>query len=241
SVAVQGDGKIVVGGDGYLSGDKVAVIIRLLGNGSLDATFNIDGMYEQSLHVGWIEEIALGPNGSIVAVGTARPENQTGDFAVLKVAADGAPDANFGDNGMVTVNFSGHQDIARSLLLYANGKILVAGSAGMGMHNDFALTRIIGQSPAIGAPGRFGRPTDVMFVNPSTTPNPRENLLSSSGQLQTAPQPQGEAQVHSAASGSVKSPAPRAASSSRNASVHDSLFALFGEDEHDALIAAHLR
>ncbi|MBJ7353552.1 MAG: delta-60 repeat domain-containing protein [Thermoleophilaceae bacterium] len=75
SIAVQPDGKILVGGTaGYSSGGSpYAIVLRLLPNGVLDTSFGGDGIYLYgSSHAGdidGVESIKLQADGKIVAVG----------------------------------------------------------------------------------------------------------------------------------------------------------------------------
>ena len=143
AVVVQSDGSIVGAGEG--------VVVRVLSNGSPDATFSVDGVAEWTGSPGYHEfrDLTLGPNGTIVAAGYA---NTGKDFAVVRVKSDGAFDQDFGVDGMVKIDFGlfGYSnDQATSVLSYANGKILVSGVA----NGDFALARIDG-TPTLGKPGK---------------------------------------------------------------------------------------
>jgi len=75
ALAIQSDGKIVVGGESTPTVDEFPddfAIVRYSMDGSLDPTFAGDGVMVQSFHNGdWIEDMALQANGKIVAVGAA--------------------------------------------------------------------------------------------------------------------------------------------------------------------------
>jgi uncharacterized delta-60 repeat protein len=83
-VAIQGDGKVVVGGGG---GADFAVA-RYNPNGSLDTSFSGDGKQTTGVgepnQFGGAHGVALQGDGKIVAVGTGRGPTQTDDFAIVR-------------------------------------------------------------------------------------------------------------------------------------------------------------
>lgn len=125
-IAVQADGKIVVVGDQGINNSSYGVMaMRLNADGSVDTTFGTLGIYVQmqtGLHAG---SVAVQPDGKIVIGGN----NGVGDFTVIRLTADGAPDPNFGINGMAFTE-SGY-DYQQSMVLQPDGKILLAGSGNL--------------------------------------------------------------------------------------------------------------
>jgi uncharacterized delta-60 repeat protein len=84
--------------------------------------------------------VAVQRDGKVVAVGQST--QNYGDFAVMRVGRDGAPDTTFGSAGLVSTQVGTGADVAQAVALQADGKILVAGSSvvsGSGL--DFALVR----------------------------------------------------------------------------------------------------
>jgi uncharacterized delta-60 repeat protein len=111
-LAIQADGKIVVGGyEGY---EDTGMLVRYNADGTLDTTFGGDGGVETSI----LTEVALQADGKIVA---------TGYGSVLRYNADGTPDMTFGGDGAVTADFA-----TRALTIQPDGKIVVAGGSGDG-------------------------------------------------------------------------------------------------------------
>ncbi len=162
SVAVQSDGSIVgAGGAHALQGNDFRLVLaRVLPNGTPDATFNIDGVCDVTLPasgIGQLTDVVLGPNGTLVASGFIQANNAT-DFAVVRVGTDGALDQNFGVDGIVKIDFGNSEDWATSVLTYANGKILVTGTA----NGNFAIARINGAG-VLGNPPGLVRP-DGLFL-----------------------------------------------------------------------------
>lgn len=67
---------------------------------------------------------------------------QSLDFGLVQLKQDGSVDEQFGTNGISTTAFGSGQDIARSLTVQPDGKILVAGYTDKGNNNyDFAVAR----------------------------------------------------------------------------------------------------
>ncbi|MEH2208188.1 MAG: putative Ig domain-containing protein [Nostoc sp.] len=128
SIALQDDGKILVAG---VSNNNFAVV-RYNSNGSLDTSFGTAGTLINNLGSTDIAySIALQDDGKILLVGVSN-----NNFAVVRYNSNGSLDTNFGTAGKVITNLGG-TDIAYSVSVQANGKIIVAGSSS----NNFALVR----------------------------------------------------------------------------------------------------
>lgn len=139
SLAVQPDGKIIVGGSGSLGpGQNGFFIGRFNVDGSTDAPFGNGGGY---VTLGFatgnaqLEKLALRPDGRIVAVGYAANTSGGADFAVAALNSDGSPDQSFG-GGQVTARINGG-DALYSFIIQPDGKILAAGFSG----NQVAILR----------------------------------------------------------------------------------------------------
>jgi uncharacterized delta-60 repeat protein len=133
SLLLEPDGKILVAGtiispDGLLGDWAIA---RLTKNGTLDAgfgtageaVFNFDGGFDV------LSSLAVLPDGKILGAGTNFNVNsaQT-DFAVARLNANGTLDSKFGTNGETAIDFKGDFDTLQSMVVLADGKILLAGS-----------------------------------------------------------------------------------------------------------------
>ncbi|PYP90004.1 MAG: hypothetical protein DMF61_02040 [Blastocatellia bacterium AA13] len=120
AVAIQNDGRIVVTGDGLFA-------IRYNADGSLDSSFGSGGLVRIGI-VASGTAAAIQKDGKIVISGftLSAPFN----FFVVRLNIGGDLDASFGSGGVVTTNFFGGFDIAQSMAIQGDGKIVVAGSAG---------------------------------------------------------------------------------------------------------------
>lgn len=142
-VALQPDGKIVVGGFTDLGGNNFAfALARYNSNGSLDNSFDGDGKLVRDITPVYdlVSGLAIQPDGKIIAAGYANGGYST-DFATMRFNADGTNDSGFGTNGLVRTDFAGTIDGGSRVVLLSNGKIVVAGSVfdNSGANGDFAL------------------------------------------------------------------------------------------------------
>jgi uncharacterized delta-60 repeat protein len=145
ALAVQPDGKIVeVGYTGLPSYPWGALgAVRFNSDGTLDATFGTGGKATTSFGAGgagW--DVALRPDGKIVAVGGASTNAANGGFGVAQFNSDGTLDTSFGGVGWVFTDFGSSSDDARSVALRPDGKIVAAGDWVTPSYNgDFALAQ----------------------------------------------------------------------------------------------------
>ena len=143
SLAVQADGKLVVGG---FSGMNSA-IVRYSANGSLDLSFGVGGKIVAPLVADrdGIEGVAVQPDGKLVAVGHATTGNATvgttDAFVVRRFLANGTLDPTFGVDGKATPPI-GDAD-ATAVAVQSDGKFVVAGSASSDgfVHSLFVVAR----------------------------------------------------------------------------------------------------
>jgi uncharacterized delta-60 repeat protein len=139
AVALQSDGKIVVGG---VREDTGQVLLLRLGTNNLpDPTFGSGGVAAVTPpHTPSVEPFALQPelavavqpDGKIVVAGSmfaqsGFTENPDRDFLLLRFKPDGSLDSSFGNNGIVSRDF-GYDDICSAMVLQSDGKIVTAGT-----------------------------------------------------------------------------------------------------------------
>ncbi|MCP4346072.1 MAG: hypothetical protein GY795_11180 [Desulfobacterales bacterium] len=138
AVAVQPDGKIVVAGYSETDGDFA--LVRYTDNGDLDNTFGIGGKVTASLgNYDMCFDIAVQPDGKIVATGTSSGSNQ--DIAVARYNSDGTPDTGFGSDGATVTPIGTGDDSGQALILRLDGKIIVTGYSDNGSDKDFAAVQ----------------------------------------------------------------------------------------------------
>jgi uncharacterized delta-60 repeat protein len=143
-VALQGDGKIVVVGQGTGGGNFA--LARYNPNGSLDASFSVDGKQTTDFVFGATDGargLVLQGDGKIVAAGLS--SGGSSDFALARYNPNGTLDSSFSGDGKQTTDFGGSSDVANGVALQADGKIVAAGvGLGTSYTSDFALARYLG-------------------------------------------------------------------------------------------------
>jgi uncharacterized delta-60 repeat protein len=136
AVAIQGDGKIVVGGVFQTSGDSHYnfILARYNSNGTLDTTFGSNGLVQLTPTSGYYNEIwslAIEPSdGKILIGGDIDNGNPTyDDFAVARLNTNGALDTTFGSAGIASTSFSSGSDRGFGMAVQSDGKIVLAGTS----------------------------------------------------------------------------------------------------------------
>lgn len=143
AVAIQPDGKIILGGTAGSGGFALA---RLNGNGTLDSTFGGGtGMtITQIGGGGQITALQLQPDGKILACGYAISSGVQ-KFALARFTTNGVLDNTFGSAGSITTSFPSPYAFAFGMGMQKEGKIYVAGCAinvsGANYVSDFAAAR----------------------------------------------------------------------------------------------------
>jgi uncharacterized delta-60 repeat protein len=116
--------------------------------GELDPSFSGDG-WVRTLEVrsasnnylpAGAEDVALQPDGKIVAVGEIIDGTSHWYFGVFRYLPDGSLDGSFGDGGWVEVDL-GAAEFAHAVAVQRDGKIVVAGEGACPRATCFALVR----------------------------------------------------------------------------------------------------
>jgi len=141
SVAIQSDGRIVVAGSSQNGADYDFAVVRYDATGSLDLSFDFDGMATTAFGAGsdLAEDVAIQVDGKIVVAGYSYNTNY--DFAVARYLPDGTLDGAFDVDGRVTTTVGLSDDLARAMAIQSDGRIVLAGSSSSGGGDDFALVR----------------------------------------------------------------------------------------------------
>ena len=142
SAIQQTDGKLVAAG---MAGDQFA-IARYLPDGSLDTSFDSDGLVTTSFPLpdAYAEAYSLiqQADSRLVVAGTAG-----GDIALARYLPDGSLDGSFGSGGLVTTDFANLTGIAVTVIQQQDGKLVAAGTGRFygdeGYMGDFTLVRYL--------------------------------------------------------------------------------------------------
>jgi uncharacterized delta-60 repeat protein len=190
AVAVQTDGKIVLAGVHRKAANGDFAVLRLLANGTLDASFGTKGKASIAFDLpdgtsknDVATSIAIDAAGNIIVGGSANGGFSGVDFAIARLSPEGSPDANFNANGRETIDFAlagssaKHAAVSNSLLIQGDGRIVLAGlcdcSATLQSNLDMAAVRIFPDGsldPGFGSGGLLsmafdltGNGTDVAY------------------------------------------------------------------------------
>ena len=114
--------------------------------GSLDVSFGTGGKVVSNFSAIAEEAkaVSLQADGKILIAGFAQFAATGKDFLVVRYLSDGTLDLSFGNNGMWTLDLQlGSDDVAHSMVIDADGKIIVAGSSDDGVNKNGALVRLL--------------------------------------------------------------------------------------------------
>lgn len=153
----------------YVAGDYVAqdgstnvAVARLKGDGALDPTFGRDGSDSTPEGVSGVSfgngndhvhSLAIQPDGQLlVLAGTTSAADKSANIAVARMKSDGTLDKRFGagqsdgtPDGVVGLSLGAGDDVAKAVVLQADGKIVVVGDRVNGSSSDIVVVRINGK------------------------------------------------------------------------------------------------
>jgi uncharacterized delta-60 repeat protein len=129
TLALQPDGRIVVGGDVFPWGSSGrSIIARYLPTGALDASFGDGGIvFTGDDTDGLVLSLAVDADGKLVAAGYA-PIGGSAHFALARFHSDGSPDGSFGSGGTQTYDVGG---ISYALLIDGGARRAVAAGSSL--------------------------------------------------------------------------------------------------------------
>lgn len=112
--------------------------------GTLDLTFGVGGKVISSITPGQDKAygVTIQIDGKIIVAGYSTSTVTGKDFTVVRYNTNGSLDSAFGTNGIVTTDLLlGSEDIAYSVALQTDGKIVLAGYCDNGSNKDAAIVR----------------------------------------------------------------------------------------------------
>ncbi len=174
AMAIQPDGKILVGGRSHVGNHYHVTLARFHADGTLDNTFGTAGKVVTetgSFRSSVATELLLQSDGKILVAATLDEFQE--DFLVLRYHPNGTLDSSFGAGGRVQTLFGGSREIPNSLALQRDGKIVVSGYSYQSLTGyDFALARYLGDGPSGGnlsinppSPAQANSPLTATFSN----------------------------------------------------------------------------
>lgn len=141
SAILQADGKILVAGRSSNCSNNDFGLVRYNSDGTLDNTFGTGGkvITDFGSAIDDCNSVALQPDGKIVAAGCANVS--TLDFALIRYNSNGTVDNAFGSSGKVSTDFGGSDDKINTVIVQADGRIVVGGTSSDNSDNNFAMAR----------------------------------------------------------------------------------------------------
>jgi uncharacterized delta-60 repeat protein len=139
-VAIQPDGRLLVGGNRDEDDHADWAAARYLPDGSLDRSFSGDG--KQVTGFGGFDRfaaLALQPDLRIVLTGTSEPFDSQPGFGLVRYSVRGGLDQSFSGDGKLVADLSEGSDRALQIAVQADSKIVAAGGGG----GDFAVARFL--------------------------------------------------------------------------------------------------
>jgi uncharacterized delta-60 repeat protein len=167
AIAIQSDGKIVIGGGAFLGNgtQNDFALLRYNTNGALDTSFGASGKVTTDFFArdDRVNALAIQGDGKIVAAGVASPMLGAPVFALARYDDFGNLDPTFDTDGKVTADLFGLAAVANALAIQSDGKIVAAGatfidSVFVNTPLDFALARYTGNGtpdPTFGTGGKI--------------------------------------------------------------------------------------
>lgn len=137
SIAIQSDGKILIGGYGQQNANDNSYLMlqRYNSDGTLDCSFGVDGLVSGDL--GQFNSLSIQNDGKILMGGSSALS-----FILVRYNNDGTLDSTFGTGGSVITSPGSFGNGANSLTILSDGKILLGGYAYItASTSDFALVK----------------------------------------------------------------------------------------------------
>jgi len=171
------DGKLVLGGNANyntIEGLSDLGIVRYDKDGHLDQGFANHGIF--ILHLGdnsQMQAIVQQPDGKYLFAGKSNAVGAINQWLLARVTNDGELDTDFGDNGFVVTDMASNYQVANSMLLQNDTRIVVGGWNGDFNNSDFVLARYFADSTMTS--GVTGLIHSFAF---SISPNPCKDFIS---------------------------------------------------------------
>ena len=160
------------------------LLVRHNADGSIDTGFG-DGNGRLVLDTGGINlnpaPLAL-PDGKIMlAVSTP---GDPFDFRIMRLNADGSPDASFGDGGSVVVDVDPGSDLPTEMLLQPDGKVIVAGPGGVNFGGGIMVATRLNEDGTLDT--SFGDGGKLVYFPPGAGMSSSHMTLQADGKLLVA-------------------------------------------------------
>jgi len=176
--ADNANGKIIVTGLGTGDAGNQIVVLRYNANGSLDSTFDTDGMAETDIGIGGDFGLAITQQADNKYLVAAQAQDSgTQDFATIRYNTNGSLDTGFDTDGiLIDWIDTPTKDVGWALLMQSDGKLIAGGSAALSTlgsdlntPTDFAMVRYLVNGSLDTGFGDGGRVVDSIMSPYSNT------------------------------------------------------------------------
>ncbi len=145
AVGVQTTGRVVAAGVSSLGGRSFFAMAGFTAEGVLDESFGTKGKVVTEIQTNRDAArcLAIQADDGILLAGSSSDDRDGdhNDFAIARYTRNGQLDSTFGNEGKVTVDFDGGDDVANCMALQSDGKFLVAGGSAVDGKSVVALAR----------------------------------------------------------------------------------------------------
>jgi uncharacterized delta-60 repeat protein len=143
SMALQVDGKIVVCGNILGGGDNGFLFLRYDANGTLDSTFDLDGVKKYSNN-GLGLAVAIQPDGKIVGAGSGSLGGGPRGMMLIRLNTDGSFDTTFNGTGIANVIDPGTGfDEGYGVTVMPDGKLVIVGNGAVNSMGQAVVARFL--------------------------------------------------------------------------------------------------
>ena len=158
SLVLQSDNKIMVCGAAKENSQAVFAMLRYTINGSLDNSFDADGIVLTNFSpiYATANAVAIQPDGKIFLTGNTTITTNA-DIVLARYSSNGVLDPSFNYSGKLILPFGYGNEGVNAIISNANGVAYLAGFYHNGHDNDFAMVKIVDCKQYI----------DVTLENPS--------------------------------------------------------------------------
>lgn len=168
-VREQGDGRIVVATwcQASLGTPTQMCVVRLNANGTRDASFGPNGLRRITAPAGTsypLYDVQIGADGKAYIAASAFGNGA--NAIVVRLNADGTPDAGFGQGGIAKLTWTGQSAYAFSVFPRADGKVIVVGAVNESIGQSF------GYAARLTAAGQLDPTFGVNGISPRVGTNP---------------------------------------------------------------------
>jgi uncharacterized delta-60 repeat protein len=168
AVAIQTDGKIVVGGYSNTGTAKVFALARYNSDGTLDTSFGTGGKVTTAIGTAddSARDVAILSDGKIVLAGYSNT-GAADIFALSRYNSNGTLDTSFGTGGKVTTAFGTFRDRIEAIAITSDQKIVAVGHSWNGLISVIVLARYIADGSLDSSFGSGGKVTTAVGTSDS--------------------------------------------------------------------------